>query len=272
MDWKTRIEPALPYWEDYAPLLEKLGGGDFPSCADLNRMLPANLLTASGQPVRFRPAGELPDTPYEQRIHATGEVSTRPDSWHDLFNALVWARMPNIKVAMNARHCSGSPVHTAGSRGPLRDAITLFDECGVIVASSHREFLEALARKEWKKVFRTRRALWNDGITVVITGHAMLEKLLDPYKSMTANALLIHTGHRIHSRPREARLAAVDAAVAANILENEMLNRPGCLSPLPLMGIPGWWTAARQDEGFYTDLQVFRPPREGTAPIPVHEL
>ena len=36
---------------------------------------------------------------------------------------------------------------------------------------------------------------------------------------------------------------------------------PADLAPLPLMGIPGWWTSGDQDDRFYADRAVFRPPR-----------
>jgi hypothetical protein len=35
---------------------------------------------------------------------ASGEVATRPDNRHDLFNALIWLAFPRSKAAMNRRH------------------------------------------------------------------------------------------------------------------------------------------------------------------------
>jgi hypothetical protein len=31
-------------------------------------------------------------------------------------------------------------------------------------------------------------------------------------------------------------------------------------TPLPVLGVPGWWP--RQDEDFYADASIFRPPRQ----------
>ena len=45
--------------------------------------------TESGKPVRFVPPRKK-DTYYEIRVYETGEVETRPDNWHDYFNALAW--------------------------------------------------------------------------------------------------------------------------------------------------------------------------------------
>src|SRR5512139_1764336 len=82
----------------------------------------------SGHPIRFVP----PDGTrlgYEPRIHATGDVITRPDNWHDLFNALVWLRFPHAKAALNGLHVEElGEARRASGRGPLRDAATQFDE------------------------------------------------------------------------------------------------------------------------------------------------
>jgi hypothetical protein len=44
---------------------------------------------ASGQRIRFVPPQD-DGKAYECRIWERGEVETRPDNWHDFFNALVW--------------------------------------------------------------------------------------------------------------------------------------------------------------------------------------
>lgn len=78
--------------------------------------------------------------PYELRIHATGEVPTRGDSWHDFFNALVWAHFPMTKAALNARQIAAAPVVTEEDRkaGRVRsreqDRLAMMDEGGLIVA------------------------------------------------------------------------------------------------------------------------------------------
>src|SRR4051812_25965417 len=59
-------------------------------------------------PVRFEaPApkprrGKAPaDARYDARIALEGRVPTRPRSWHDLLNALVWATFPSAKRALH---------------------------------------------------------------------------------------------------------------------------------------------------------------------------
>jgi hypothetical protein len=272
MNWRAAIGRDRPHWQDYLSLLDRLDAASFPRCGDLQRLLPAGLRTASGHPVRFEAQERLPPAPYELRIHETGVVSTRAHSWHDLFNALAWARLPSIKRAINALHCRPGPPLAGDVRGPLRDALTLFDECGVVVACADVSLLTALARRDWSRAFEHHRAAWAADVTVVVVGHAMLEKFLAPYKAMTANALLVGVSAAFRDLPREARLRRLDVGIAGRMLADSMLTRTRDLSPLPLAGIPGWWTDEAQGPAFYRDADVFRPPPAGLTPSPVHVL
>lgn len=119
------VSPDLPYWLDYLPFLQCLAGPEFPSCSLLNAMLPVDLCSAGGHAIRFVASGELGDDNYEHRIYTSGQVSTRPQSWHDLFNALVWMRYPRIKTALNSLNYQAGAVHKGGSRGPLYYAARL---------------------------------------------------------------------------------------------------------------------------------------------------
>jgi len=267
---KTLFQPGSPYWQDYLPFLQRLTGRGFPTCDQLNALLPDGLRSESGQNIQFVPSTELDDGAYEYRIYTTGQVSTRPDNWHDLFNALVWMRFPRIKIAMNTLHFHAYSEQVAGSRGPLRDALTLFDECGVIVFSNHLDKLNSLAERRWAEVFQT--DAFSNGMNLVICGHAMLEKYLSPYKSMTAKALLVHLSKDIRETNREEQLAHLDMVIADRLLLDELLTQPANLTPLPLAGVSGWWPNGQQDDDFYADPQVFRPPPSGLAPAPVFSL
>ena len=263
-----RFDPALPYWQDFLPFLDRLSGSGFPSCSQLNTLLPHGLISAGGHAIRFVASDQLADDAYEQLIYTTGQVSTRPDCWHDLFNALIWMRYPRIKTAMNKLHHQAGAGLKSGRRGQLRDALTLFDECGVIVFSDHLEILKALAERRWSDAFHSVDFRTSVGLSV--SGHAMLEKYLSPYKAMTAKALLFHvdTGFMKLSRPEMIDL--LDLEIANQFLNGEVLNKPACLSPLPLAGVPGWWPRDVQEDGrFYNDPQVFRPAPAELNPAPV---
>jgi len=264
------IDLGQLYWQDYLPLLQQFEAQQFPGCKQLNSLLPSGLVSQGGHKIRFVPSTELDDEAYEFRIYTTGQVSTRANNWHDLFNAFVWMRFPRIKMAMNALHYQAWSQQSDGSRGRLRDALTLFDECGVIVASDHTELLTALSERRWPTAFQHLRSHWGTQLQVAITGHAMLEKYLSPYKSMTAKALLIHTEHKYTDR--NALLEFLDRKTAEHLLHETILTKPACLAPLPLAGIPGWWPDATQDEQFYDDVNVFRPPAGNLVPAPIYSL
>ncbi len=55
-----------------------------------------------------------------------------------------------------------------------------------------------------------------------------------------------------------ARRAMLDSLVAARILSEPFDSR--AFSPLPVLGVPGWWSANASSD-FYDDASVFRPGR-----------
>ena len=100
----------------------------------------------------------------------------------------------------------------------------------------------------------------------------MLEKYLSPYKSMTAKALLIKLDSNDGQMDREELLEMLDRNISVQLLAGTTLTRPACLAPLPLAGIPGWWPDTKQDDHFYNDIRVFRPPGANLVPAPVIPL
>ncbi|MFG6462930.1 DUF3025 domain-containing protein [Roseateles sp. DXS20W] len=214
-----------PYRDVAAPVLQRLAAGQ-------------PVYAALGHP-RFEPARSLA-TGYEQHVAATGRVPTR-DNAHDLFNGLVWLRCPAFKAALNAAHVAAPPA-PPGRRGPLRDALTLLDESGLLLAGP-APLLAALQARDWPALFLTQRALWRE-VRALVVGHALLEKLLHPRKPLCARVLWVDD---------------IDApALPADL-------SPAALPPLPVLGIPGWW-APNASRGFYADDRVFRQPRLASAP------
>lgn len=254
-----------PCWAPYRELLESLDFGLFPNTAQLNRLLPNGARSGGGQPLRFVPASELPTAGYERRVFETGQVSTRQENWHDLFNALVWCRFPRLKAAMNALHYRHLEEETGGRRGTMRDALTLLDESGVIVTGPDSGMLEALAGRDWGTAFRAGRAAWARGHRAWVCGHAVLEKFRRPYKALTAHAVYLHA-------PGVVEAQVLDAWLAERLERGGLFDSTAGLSPLPLSGLPGWWVAGPQDDAFYADPGVFRPPPAGHRPPPIHRF
>lgn len=216
-----------PYREVAGPVMARLAAG-----------LPVH--EALGHE-RFEPAGVL-TAGYEHHVAATGRVPTR-DNAHDLFNGLVWLRCPAFKAALNQAHVAAPPA-PPGKRGPLRDALTLLDESGLLLQAPSR-LQAALRARDWPALFITQRELWREARLLVV-GHALLEKLLAPRKPLCARVLFVDD---IDSPVLPAALAPAD------------------LPPLPVLGIPGWWAPNASHE-FYRDELVFRQPRLASVPTP----
>ena len=215
------------------------------------------VLLDNSLPVRFVPP-PTDGAVYECRIWETGQVATRVDHWHDFFNALVWLSFPKTKIAVSACHVQAmTPVGEA--RGTMRDALTHFDECGIVVLSSRPALLELLRRFAWKELFVTHRAEVQTHMRFVIFGHATYEQLLKPFRGLTAKAVLYEVSEDwLHYSP-DALVGSVDTLLAAD-LGSGRYTRPRDFQPLPLLGIPGV-TPDSEEPAYYDDTWQFRPGR-----------
>lgn len=257
---------AHPAMAPYRDLLKQLPADRFPTATDLQNLLPADCRTASGVPVRMVPGESLPDLAgdgaYEQEIARSGRISTRIDSLHDVCNALVWARFPKLKATLNQRHIDALPQSTPGRRGPIRDALTLFDECGMAVVCTEKAPLQALADHDWSVLFGQEGELWPASTGVWMIGHGNLEKLSTPYPGMISQCILLHAPEGVPDTPD------LDSLLSALWQNPNGPAHPADLCAFPFAGIPGWWHGP-QDRAFYGDQEVFRPPRPGRSPPPV---
>lgn len=202
------------------------------------------LKTESGRAVRFVSPG-MNDAYYEIKVYETGRVETRPDNLHDFFNALAWLAFPRAKARVNALHAAEIP-REGGRRRALRDLLTIFDEGGAIVQCDDNNLLSLLQGLRWKELFWQHRERVKAAMRVVVFGHAVLEKALEPWPGVTCKAIVVPAA------------ADPDAAAAAWLSRLAPGATPRDLAPLPVFGFPGW---AAQDEAFYDDARYFRPLR-----------
>ena len=232
----SRIDWARPWLEPYRELgaaaATKLEKG-----ASVAQAL--NALRGADSP-HFVPASAQGAQAYEAFVASTGQVPTR-DNLHDFFNGLVWLRFPALKRRLNALHVQQIARHGVASvRGPVRDALTLFDENGALFSAPHA-LAEALRLRDWPSLFVAQRTQWRQA-RLVLVGHALLEKLVQPRKAMTAHVWL-----------------APPPWPADPHDELPSLNPTGrAHAPLPVLGVPNWWPA-NDAPAFYDDMAVFRP-------------
>jgi len=202
---------------------------------------------------RFVPQDDLPEgSAYETHVFQTGRVPTR-DNPHDLFNGLVWLGYPQAKARVNELQAAQivrdgvQPV-----RGPVRDALTLLDENGALLLAP-QPLWQALCARQWRTLFVDLRPAWQQA-RLLIFGHALLEKLLNPRKDLTAHVYLPRTP----APGATADLPTLDAWLAGDLTPEHLCTKP--FTPLPVLGVPGWWGENR-NFSFYDDSLIFRPAR-----------
>ena len=254
VDARERLRVLI--FSPLAPALARLPADRWPTPADLTDAA-HGIATSRGQALRFvAPRGHTDRERryYELHIADTGEVETRAENWHDLFNALAWLAFPRAKAAINAQHAAILEERgdsEARRRSPERDALTLFDEGGVIVASSAPELQRLIVDFAWKELFWHRRAELMASMRFIAFGHNLYEKALDPHLGMVAKTVFI---------PFVEDASTADALVAAHFTDRARFPSPKSMAPMPVLGVPGWHPDTDR-ESFYDDPDHFRGPR-----------
>jgi hypothetical protein len=257
---RSEIDPARfahPLFDGYAPCRDWFASRDWPSLDTLNAAMPL-----AGKRFAMQDQHLLDDgAHYETRVAERGIIATRAENWHDLFNAAVWCRYPNLKTMLNARQCEHIATMGPAVRNRAQYALTQFDEAGVVVCVRDPALLALWDRHDWLGLFHRHAQSWRDGdirIAAVI-GHALLEHALVPDLFLVGKCLVVQG---------DADDAACVNAVADAVNAGKVLNDPLELRPLPLAGIPGWYPD--QCAGFYLDAGCFQPVRAGrTYPLPL---
>lgn len=255
IDWAA---PWLAPWRALGqPLAEAHGAGQaLPEV--LNRAA-----RAAGLACRFQTqSASHGAAAYERAVHEGLGVPTR-ENLHDFFNGLCWLQFPQAKQRLNRLHvealqarAEGPPPSAGGpaGRGPVRDALTVFDENAALLQAPE-PLWQALAQRRWAELFGPLRPLWAEA-RLRLFGHALLEQLVRPYKSITAHVWRVPSA--LGDWGMEEGLARLDAWLAEDLQPARLAAKP--FAPLPVLGVPGWW-APNQAPGFYDDAWVFRPLR-----------
>lgn len=254
--------------EMFAPLRmagAKLPEIGWPDPAVLNALAQerGRIVNARGQQLRFIAQGRKAESfeeGFEARAYLKGEVQVRPVDWHDLFNALAWMTFPTAKAVINARHHESMAAGEAGQRPPLRDALTLFDEDGVVALSSDPALLELVRTFRWKELFWNRREEVRENMRFLLFGHALYQKALHPFIGMTGKAILLDAPKEFFAQPLGAQVAGADRQLALYLWDGSGIGKGRDLAPLPVLGVPGWW-AGNDKPDFYDNSDYFRPGR-----------
>lgn len=175
---------------------------DFPDPAEL--CAPGVTFVAAHKPRRRRQGAR--GEGYDERV-VRGEVPTRPRSWHDFLNALVWATFPQSKHRLHALQAAALRRAAAGARTlpnartRAQDALALLDEGGVLELTAEGESL------------------------LLGFGHALYEGLVRAGPPATASCLSFELPRL---PPRETACLVADRLLAARLdapLPPEVLSR-----------------------------------------------
>ena len=240
----------------------------------------------------FVPQSELPKgQAYEAFIHAQQRIPTR-DNLHDFFNGLCWLRFGRSKRRLNQLQAQEIAHQGVGqARGALRDALTVFDENAVLLQAPDGLW-QSLGARDWQNLFVHQRQQWAQ-VRIEVFGHALLEKLVQPYVAITGHAWRVvptPVAHAPHAETGEMATttqtqtptptptqnhfphqaisdadAQLDSWLCASLHEDHLRRK--AFAPLPVLGVPGWW-APNETEGFYAQTQVFRAPRTALSDKP----
>ena len=260
LDWQ---KPWLAPWRtEAAGLIAQLEDGQSVAGAlnALNTQGGAFEDTLLRAPVRFVAQSDLPvGQAYEQFIFETRQVPTR-ENLHDLFNGLCWLQFPHTKRRLNA--LQATQIAAGGvlpTRGPVRDALTVFDENAALLMAP-QPLWDALLARQWQRLFVELRPLWRQA-RLVLFGHALLEKLANPRKPITAH---VYQGTQVMSETDATdNLGNLDLWVASDLSAGKLAGKP--FSPLQVLGVPGWWSD-NENFSFYDDSDVFRPAKSSSVP------
>lgn len=225
------------------------------------------LVSGGGRPLRFVAADGSGGAGYETRAYLHGEVETRHGNRHDACNAVAWLAMPRTKAVINRRHAVAvRDAEAAGTRerGALRDALTQFDECGVLVCHADPALWNLIRAHHWREAFHDRRGRVLTGMRFFVLGHASLAALERPFPGLCGKAIGFEVPSQWMDLPPSAQWADADARLAAWLAESEL--RPADLQPLPFLGIPGL-TPDSERGAYYDDVRQFRPRRGPRAPV-----
>jgi len=260
--WDARFATRSPMFEPYVRVAARWQDADaFPRSPALAEALAASgpVANAAGRMlVPGEPPGAGGALAYERSVWKDAVLGLREHDWHDLMNLLVWCVFPATKARLNAGHVEEAGSTGAGRRSPRRDALTLFDENGLLVASADPS-LECLLRAfRWRELFIDRRADVSRSMRFLVFGHGLLDKARAPFVGLTAHALVLDVHPSLFEQPVASLAASLDGSLARAV---DTMASPRELAPLPVLGIPGWWPA-NETPAFYDDTRYFRPGRQ----------
>lgn len=214
----------------------------------------ARLRRSDGKPIDFAAArAPLAAVDYEAIVAREGIVPVREENWHDAFNALAWLRWPRLKAALNAIHVRDARASARNARSRARDAATLLDESGLVLACDDASLPRLLRAHAWRALFVDEADAMRRHCRAIVVGHGLLDKLRHPYRGITAKVLVV--AFPPGTLPSVMDVDTIDAQSQRSVADVSF--DPGALAALPVAALPGW-DAESLGERLFDDVSVFR--------------
>jgi hypothetical protein len=235
--WDQRRFAPQPTFEAFRELLAELAAfAEFPDAAMLGHWVetaraadapdlePLTFVELLPKPRRAkRGAVELGGL-YDARITCSGEVPCLRQSYHDLFNALMFKAFPRAKRALHARQyqaltgwAQSGAEQLPGRRTREQDALTLFDEGGSVVICPTQ--LEA----DFAGGARLPLAAPGAVSEVVLFGHAIFEHLSEGRVGLRSSARVLFVPEVVRG---PELLRSVDAYVTRLLADPQRFRAP----------------------------------------------
>lgn len=240
--WDPHFTRRSAWFWPLGPASARLSASaDWPGAAELEALC-AELTAGTGAPrLRLGPNVDRRDKRadgrvrlealYDARIATRAEVPTRERDWHDLFNVLCFATFPLVKHALHARQYAAlrrrvepGAATLPGSRTREQDALTLFDEGGVIVAASPRWAAQLVAAGDGLGAALALAPV-DAELAVIAVGHALYEHLVEGLMMPGARAMVCAL-EGTWPRDDAAVVAAADRAFARVVADEARFASP----------------------------------------------
>lgn len=251
--WDVDFLYGHPLFAAFEPIARVLRGSAFPSCEQLSAMAETQRASRAPEvaPLRFVPAAKKPrrakrthlalEDLYDGSIHLRREVPCLTQSYHDLFNAIAFSAFVRSKRILHERQFEalqgwvGNDPKLPGRRTREQDALTIFDEGGVVV------LLDRAVMASWRS--RTDHLPLcpcspQSGALPLLFGHALVEHLYEGHTQIRASAVVIEvdgplsapapvSGTQPHAHRLSRLVDVADRGLADRLLDRAQFAEPG---------------------------------------------
>lgn len=237
--WVRHFEKTSPIFEPFAPLAGVLSLHEhWPTLEDYTALVGTShsqrgldlprlsFAPPAPKPRRRRPAPVVLSDLYDGSIVVRRQVPCVPESYHDLFNALIFAALPRSKHALHTRQFQAlrdrippGSLRLPATRSREQDALTVFDEGGSVLIVSP-EFYHGWRASSQHVLLEPN----NSESKLVVFGHALLEHIFYGRQRIRSCALILIQDEDYSELDL---LAWTDDSLSRTVDDRARFNAPG---------------------------------------------